>query len=335
MHVYNVFFVCARVLSHYMPDDHTVVNIQEALSETLHQCKLAELQLVGITSDSGSNVKLACELLKWKRLSCFGHNLNLAVEKGLNDARVRVLRLCKCCRHLLPKLKKKQRDLTIIQEQKGLPTHKLKADVVTCWGSSYEMVERLLEQMEAVRVVLASDRKSSHLIPTWQDCDVLDSISAALKPLKETTDALSGEKCVTVSAVKPLLNYITTDILVDKEGNSELTKEIKERVKVDLEIRYSNPELSQLLELASFLDRRFKLGYVSDRESTLKEVKEQMCGASYDVTDGEGGPSSASGDDRSSASEPPRKKPSKIPAKRLGATSRIGLTTEKITQELD
>ena len=79
-----------------MPQDHTAVNIQEALSETLHQWKLAELQLVGITSDSGSNVKLAYELLKWKRLSCFGHNLNLAVEKELNDARVqRVLRLCK------------------------------------------------------------------------------------------------------------------------------------------------------------------------------------------------------------------------------------------------
>ena len=47
--------------------------------------------------------------------------------------------------------------------------------------------------MEAVRVVLASDRKTSHLIPTWQDCDVLESISAALRPLKEMTDALSGE----------------------------------------------------------------------------------------------------------------------------------------------
>ena len=75
------------------------------------------------------------------------------------------------------------------------------------------MVERLIKRMEAVWVVLASDRKTSHLIPTWQNCDVLDSISAALKPLKEMTDALSGEKCVTVSAVKPLLKHITTDYL--------------------------------------------------------------------------------------------------------------------------
>ena len=49
--------------------------------------------------------------------------------------------------------------------------------------------------------------------------------------------------------------------------------------------------------------------------------------------------SSASSDHGSSASEPPRKKPeglSKILAKRIGTTSRIGLTTEKkIKQELD
>ena len=81
----------------------------------------------------------------------------------------------------------------VAQEQKGLPTHTLKADVVTHWGSSYEMVERLIEQMEAVTFVSASDRTASHLIPTWQDYDGLDSISAALKPLKEMTDALSGE----------------------------------------------------------------------------------------------------------------------------------------------
>ena len=71
---------------------------------------------------------------------------------------------------------KKQHDLGSAQEQKGLPSHKLKVDVVTRWGSSYEMVERLTEQMEAVRIVLASDRKALHLIPSWQNCDVLDSM---------------------------------------------------------------------------------------------------------------------------------------------------------------
>ena len=64
-----------------------------------------------------------------------------------------------------------------------------------------------------------------------------------------------------------------------------------------------------------------------------------MCAAGNYVPDGEGGPSSASSDDGSSVSETPRKKSnglSKILAKCLGTTSRIGLTTEeKIKQEVD
>ena len=199
--------------THHIPQDHTGENIKEALSDTLLQWNLKQSKQVGITTDSGSNVKLACELLNWRRLSCFGHNLNLAVEKGLNDGRVqRVLRLCKNIVATFSRSWKKQRDLGVAQEQKGLPGHKLKVDVVTRWGSSYKMVERLIEQMEAVRVVLASDRKASHLIPSWQDCDVLDSIAGALKPLKEMTDVLSGEKAMTVSAVKPIVHYITTEV---------------------------------------------------------------------------------------------------------------------------
>ena len=49
---------------------------------------------------------------------------------------------------------KKQHDLVVAQEQKKLPQHKLKADIDTQWGSSYKMVERLIEQMEAIRIVL-------------------------------------------------------------------------------------------------------------------------------------------------------------------------------------
>ena len=41
------------------------------------------------------------------------------------------------------------------------------------------MVERILEQESAIRVVLSADRKVSHLIPTWQDIEVLQSIQSS------------------------------------------------------------------------------------------------------------------------------------------------------------
>ena len=122
--------------------------------ETLH--KWTD-KLVGITTDSGSNVKLASDLLGWVRLSCFGHNLNLAVGKGLNDTRIkRTLRVCLALVASFSRSWKKQRDLVEAQQQKNLPIHKLKVDV-TRWESCYDMVERVWEQLEAISMVLCDD----------------------------------------------------------------------------------------------------------------------------------------------------------------------------------
>ena len=51
------------------------------------------------------------------------------------------------------------------------------------------------------------------------------------------TDELSGEKGVTISAVNPIVHHITKEILVAKEDDTDLTKEMKERIKVDFELR--------------------------------------------------------------------------------------------------
>ena len=51
--------------THYLPQDHTAVNIKDVLLKTLQQWKLHASKLFGITTDSGSNVKLVCELLGW------------------------------------------------------------------------------------------------------------------------------------------------------------------------------------------------------------------------------------------------------------------------------
>ena len=85
------------------------------------------------------------------------------------------------------------------------------------------MLERITAQQEAIRIVLASDRKVSHLIPTWQDFDVVDSVTAALGPLGELTDALSAEKNITISADGPLLTRLSQEILMERDTNSSLT----------------------------------------------------------------------------------------------------------------
>ena len=52
---------------------------------------------------------------------------------------------------------KRSNELTKVQQQNNYPLHKLKGDVSTRWGSTAVMVRRILEQNEAIRVVLSSN----------------------------------------------------------------------------------------------------------------------------------------------------------------------------------
>lgn len=60
-------------------------------------------------------------------------------------------------------------------------------------------------------------------MPTWQDSDVIDSIIEALDPLEVITDLLLGEKRVTSSAIKPLLQHLMSNISIGKENDNTLT----------------------------------------------------------------------------------------------------------------
>lgn len=125
------------------------------------------------------------------------------------------------------------------------------------------MIERVLEQSKALSQVLSEDRKTRHLVPTWQDTEVLESINAALHPLQDFTDAFSGESYVSVSYLKPVLNLLKTETLAEKDDDTDLTKAIKSRALGYMEDKYSDPATQELLDVASFLDPRFKIDYVT------------------------------------------------------------------------
>ena len=140
------------------------------------------------------------------------------------------------------------------------------------------MIERIVGQKEPIRVILGNDRKTAHLVLSWRDTNILDSIVAVLHPLREFTDLLAGEKRVTASAVLPLLNHITKNVLVRKDGETDLTCEIKERIKLDLTFRYSHEDIIHFFEICTFLDPRFKQAHFSDEncQNLESRVKQEM-----------------------------------------------------------
>uniref|UniRef100_A0A1X7V255 BED-type domain-containing protein n=1 Tax=Amphimedon queenslandica TaxID=400682 RepID=A0A1X7V255_AMPQE len=125
---------------------------------------------------------------------------------------------------------KKKRELRLAQQLLSLPEHSLVGDCSTRWGSTFFMIEQVLEQKEALRCVLLQDPKMKHLCFTWQDIDVLESLAAFMSPLFDFTDSLCGEQLVTVSTIKPVLCILKNDILSECNDDTEHTSTCKARV---------------------------------------------------------------------------------------------------------
>ena len=75
---WNLKSSCFR--SQSMPEDHTVVNNSESITELLQYWNLNLSKLVALTTDSGGNIKLACQLGGWTHFSCFGQYFDLLLK---------------------------------------------------------------------------------------------------------------------------------------------------------------------------------------------------------------------------------------------------------------
>ena len=106
---------------------------------------------------------------------------------------------------------------------------------------------------------------------------MLVSVNKALSPFSEFTDILLREGYVTVSSLKPLLQHLA-NILKEEKDDTQLTKDIiKSGILTDLSQTHEDLEASDLVDMAMFLDPRFKLNYL-DNEYVLdaEAVKEQV-----------------------------------------------------------
>ena len=256
-------------------EDHTAQNIAHSITDILGNLEIDIGKFVAATTNSAANMIAAFRLLELVRISCFGHNLDLAVKKSLTDSKVqRALSRCHSLVNLFSRSWKKSRDLREKQELLDIPQHKLKADVSTRWGSTYEMVSRIIEQQQAICAVLAEDRKNWYNMPKDEELRVLEIIKYVLGNVVYFTDALSGEKEVTASTLRCILSHLHKK-LDPKHNDSALAVSMKEIIITDLRNRYKLPEISRVLDCCSFIDPRFKLQYLEDKEGTLSLLKEE------------------------------------------------------------
>ena len=139
------------------------------------------------------------------------------------------------------------------------------------------MISHIIEQQQAISAVLAEDRKNWHKLLTDEEFKVVEALSAVLEPFSYPTDALSGEKTVTVSTIRPVMKHIIDVLTMHKDTDSRLTKDIKQKIKDDIMKRYNDDCIQQLLDKATFLDPRFKR-CLSNYDDTIEMIQEEALG---------------------------------------------------------
>ncbi|MGH0144648.1 UNVERIFIED_CONTAM: hypothetical protein FKN15_048501 [Acipenser sinensis] len=99
------------------------------------------------------------------------------------------------------------------------------------------------------------------------DIATLENVCKVIGLLNTFIDSLATESCVTVSALKPV-HHLTNDLLTEETNDNELVKHMKAAIKDDLIARYSRDIIKKLIDIACFLNPRFKDSFFKNIEDT-------------------------------------------------------------------
>lgn len=135
---------------------HTSDNLAEEMKMIIDKWHLKDP--VSVT-DNAANIVNACRVAELPHLGCFGHTLNLAVNRCLSVPEVSAL--IGKCRKLVSVFKQsclKTSALNAAQETLDLKKLQVVQDVETRWNSALAMINRLLDILPAIWATLYKDK---------------------------------------------------------------------------------------------------------------------------------------------------------------------------------
>ena len=207
-----------------------------------------------------ANMKKTARELGVPHLVCFAHVLHNSLLKAIEDEKLPDIVIK--CRQLIRMIRaspKLSYSLKEIQESMKLPQIKLKLDVKARWNSLFNMLKRLLENKASLVNLALKNKCIEKLVPSnseWQDIMDLHDV---LVPFRNMTELLSSSHMPSISNIRPIINNILQNVLVNNPNDSTKVTEVKRLIYQDFfEGIKQYSHIDDLLNLAALLDPRFK-----------------------------------------------------------------------------
>lgn len=260
---------------------HDAENLSKELHDAFEEWGIAEVFTA--TTDNGRNIRNAIvNELNLSHLGCVGHTLQLSIGKALQL--LPVAKVLGKVRKLVAHFHKSTKATYALREKQvrlDLPQHQLVQECETRWGSTFMMLSRVQEQQPALCATLmeSKDKVSRCLLPDGMEWNLIEELLGILKPFHDATTVMSGSKYPTFSLLAPLL-YKLLDITLKVRDDSSNLKAIKKAIATDLQERYRPVSIKRAINIAAFLDPRFKdldpFVKKEVREDVIEDVKMEL-----------------------------------------------------------
>ncbi|XP_053968829.1 zinc finger BED domain-containing protein 6-like [Anastrepha ludens] len=195
-----------------LDERHTGEYIAAKLNEICTSMHINTEKISAIVTDNGANITAATTIFVGKNhhLPCFAHTLNIIAESAMsvNDCNLlisKVRDIVKYCKNSVI-----ASDALREKQARSQPL-KLILDVKIWWNSVYYMLQRFIELTPIVHQALMLNVKAP---PTLSALEIqnIKTLMSILKPLEYVTKELSGERCVTISKIIPIVNCLKAQI---------------------------------------------------------------------------------------------------------------------------
>lgn len=254
-------------------EENTAENITREMYEAFVKWGITH-KVSGATTNGSVDIIKACSLLELSvKMPCLGHTINRAMGEAFQLPSIE--KFLGCCRKLVDDFKEPALFLLREKQVVQTPASALLSDRGSSWFATLAMLKRLKEQRAAVVGALKESSSSHHLSPNSLDWALLEGLIGILQPFKVVADMITSCRYPIISMVQPVLHMLINTTLKAKEEDTNeisLTKDVISKVLLSTYMENSSHEISMFLNVATFLDPRYKkLPFLSAQERAKVE----------------------------------------------------------------